>query len=97
MTKRIEARTKTQKLALSLAVAYNAYNAYNEADRAVPSVWSETDETKLNAIRVWGRSLIDAQKAIGFEMYRTHLIADHVARAQERSERLSREKDARAA
>lgn len=94
MTKRIESRTKTQKLALSLAVAYNAYN---EADRAVPSVWSETDETKLNAIRVWGRSLIDAQKAIGFEMYRTHLIADHVARAQERSERLSREKDARAA
>jgi hypothetical protein len=94
MTKRIEARTKSQKLAAALAVAYNAYN---EADRAVPSVWSETDEDKLAAIRVWGRALLSAQKAVGFEMYRTVLIEDHVARAQERSERLSREKDARAA
>lgn len=91
MTKRIEARTKTQKLAASLATSYSAFN---EAERAVPSLWKETDETKLNAIRVWGRSLLDAQKALGFEMYRTHLIEDYVARAQERSERLRREKGA---
>lgn len=91
MTKRIEARTKTQKLALSLAVAYNSFN---EADHAVPSIWSETDETKLNAIRVWGRALLSAQKEIGFEMYRTVLIEDTVARAQERSERLRREQAA---
>jgi len=94
MTKRIEARTKTQKNARSLAVAYSAFNA---AYDAVPSIYNERNEEKLNAIRVWGRSLLDAQKTLGFELYRTALIADAVARAEERSERLSRESTKEAA
>lgn len=91
MTKRIDARTKTQKLAASLAINYLAYS---EAYDAIPSLWSETDEDKLRALRVWGRGLLDAQKDIGFEMYRTAMIEESVARAQERSERLQREKEA---
>lgn len=91
MTKRIEARTKTQQNARALAVSYSAFNkAYDD----VPSIYNERSEEKLNAIRVWGRSLLDAQKTLGFELYRTALIEDAVKRAQERSDRLQTQKEA---
>ena len=91
MTKRIEAKTKTQKIASRLAVSYSAYN---QAEELIRNIYTENDDDKLLSIVVWANSLLEAQKEAKFELYRTSLLESRLEMALDRREVLRRAAEA---